>query len=762
SQEIHVSGFRGLNTRKAQAKIGEIVGDTELPKNFENGFSPMWETSKIGNMSADKLRDFVVHIIGAARGGDEIDTEAALRRIYIAVLKSQAVVGEGTVDEFLYSRCGVRNERDATWDHIKSLIAEKVAPSNADALREILNEVGEDLCGETPEAIKAVLEHAKDIVNGSKREAEAAYRSAEDQTDTIAAKRNEVPAGDIDTLTEQVSDLNSRRDGIIDRKAAQEQRDERIADANKRNGEIVSRLMTLAEEIETLEANPVSTDSAKALLDEASKLDAQADADKSVAEAREALEAEQLRIAGATKVRADERRKITNELSAARNEFEKANAAKREAMDRIDQYERDLKASNENKAELEALQARHAADPLTAIRKSVIVLIGQIPEDGGEEAIQTGNEIVDFIDANQKPDVRLATAEQDIEDLDEKIAAATDQIASGSTARTNAETLAAAIAERVFEIEARLLKFDDTPIADDNRTTLQANLHTAENTVAAIRREAHDKRIAANRVRDAAASYAERLRTRQAERDRLGAEREELVDAIDKLKTESEFTVAALEEQLADVDSQIVAANAKIKAKQEFEAIERTLLDTRERAERQMARHEMGKVVVGAVKQLREELTREMVEPIIGLMNRVLCPIFDGRSEARIRLDNPTGKKDVFVFEWFMPTDDDETFAWRTLTSLSGGERAMYLAAMGWAVLQLANPPLKVLPIEAAEIDAENLRSLMAALDAVSDDVGNIIIATHAGITDEVLGDHEWTVIDMDAGTQRVTETAAA
>lgn len=80
---------------------------------------------------------------------------------------------------------------------------------------------------------------------------------------------------------------------------------------------------------------------------------------------------------------------------------------------------------------------------------------------------------------------------------------------------------------------------------------------------------------------------------------------------------------------------------------------------------------------------------------------------------------------------------------WETL---SQGQQAIFTAALGLALVRLHNPPLKVLLLEAAEVDGPNLRALCDALSAMGKDFGSIVIASCHATADLPAG---WSFTDL-------------
>lgn len=748
SQSLHVGGTKKLKKNEAESLIHQTVGN----------FAYMWDTSAVLALSPDKRRDLIIELCGAAIGTTEINADETLKRLKILTAKSDKLAGPGTVEEFLAGRHGITDEAEATWEHVKALYDAKIAGPQALAIDEMLEEIRGDLTGPAPEAIAAALINANDNTNLHKRESTSASKSAEDIADTLAELSQKTPAGNVEELTKALADLGGRRDGVIDRKAAQEQRDERIADAQTRHDNLVSRIQTLNDEIERMEADVLGDDRAN-LLDEVVKdIDNKAGNFEQIflANAKRDLELEKANVEHTKIARTAQRKVILENIEKARSLRESCHTERRHCMDEIDRLTRDVKACKENIAELKAVKERHAADPLTKIREQVEVLYLEFGGGGWSGVTAILDNILAIIDANQKTDPRLESADEEIADLETKIADAQKKLPEHEKSRDAANDMAAEQVAKVNAFEKRLAEFDAQQI-EDNTTALMTKVHEAEKRVAELRQQAKDKRAEAEQIRTSAKNHAEKLATKIAERDRLGAERETLTEQIQTLRDESEFTVAALEEQLADVDAKIADINAKLEAKRRYDSLNEELLKTRERAERRMVAHEMGKIVVAAIKELREELTQKMTAPLVGHMNKLLGPLYD-ESVARIRLDNTKGKKAVFEFEWFKPDERTGEKRWHALEALSGGQRTLYVTALAYALLMLADPPLKLLLVEAAEIDEANLFALMQAVEGVADGIGNVIIATHVNVAG-FASDSEWTLFNMD---ENVSHQSAA
>lgn len=144
-------------------------------------------------------------------------------------------------------------------------------------------------------------------------------------------------------------------------------------------------------------------------------------------------------------------------------------------------------------------------------------------------------------------------------------------------------------------------------------------------------------------------------------------------------------------------------------------------------AEKQLAGNVAAKAaaeyVLGVLKDVREGIVKGILGPLTDTITDLLakCGI---KAQAFIDLETPTGKPD-FSIGW---TRDQSRVV---LDAMSGGERVLFCAALSAALARKAAPLLRVLMIEAAEIDAQRMPGVLTGLAGLRDEIGNIIVATH-------------------------------
>ena len=115
----------------------------------------------------------------------------------------------------------------------------------------------------------------------------------------------------------------------------------------------------------------------------------------------------------------------------------------------------------------------------------------------------------------------------------------------------------------------------------------------------------------------------------------------------------------------------------------------------------------------------------ELIRPLLDRMNRFLEAAFPGHV-AFCELVNDRGRP-IFQLGWIFDG------ARRYLPALSGGESGLFCAALGYALVVLADPPLKLLLIEASELDIGMFGRLCNGIEAVESELDSVMVATHLG-----------------------------
>lgn len=326
-------------------------------------------------------------------------------------------------------------------------------------------------------------------------------------------------------------------------------------------------------------------------------------------------------------------------------------------------------------------------------------------------ALDCWTTLTDILVVQSAPE-KLEEAEKDVADAKRVVELADDQLgivkaaqeesiqafAIAKQASDDAIQAGAAdiVAHRDRQEKARKLRLDATAVktADDfNRRAIQTTKdRILETTNAKAANETQLKELQA-------AEEAEPFNaiTRQAE---------ELVDEIEVLegKLESKTDWASLDKQL-----KLMVADA-----------EKAIID-----------HKVAKQALKAIKKIRERHMEQLVEPLTsgigwflraaGLDHPVFC-----------ELQNANGV-DIFDLGWEYGEGDKMRRV--VFTSFGSGERMLFTAAIAYALVKLANPPLQLLMLdELGPLDKTNLARMLRAMVAVGDAGMQVLASTYAPV----------------------------
>lgn len=92
---------------------------------------------------------------------------------------------------------------------------------------------------------------------------------------------------------------------------------------------------------------------------------------------------------------------------------------------------------------------------------------------------------------------------------------------------------------------------------------------------------------------------------------------------------------------------------------------------------------------------------------------------------------------------------------------MSGGESTVFCAALAYAMVDLANPPLKLLMLEVGECDDKTFYGLIEAIEGVCrEKTIQAIVATHFADEHKLFGGHmaKWNTINLDLNASQVAE----
>lgn|GEM_PF-3716454 len=774
-----------------------IGGESKQKKNVAEeqlhgrvgSFAPMWDASReFFGMSPDKRRDYVVDLCGRATGGDgKIDPDEAVNEIAREFCRQHEDIGPATVEHFDSPLC--------------ELTAQYLSDRQRVELQFFLDTLTSDITGDPSEAIGAALSRAVELTNNAEREAREARLAA----DELEARKREIGAvaGSVEVLKRQIQDLNDARDSLIDKAAAMRERAKQIAEIDTRNAALTTELDNLKGTLAELEQLDSGISLSVAELNETKQRELLA-ADQGelkhlgdVEQQLKAKRAEQAELSAAiarmeqqvAACRPDTPESVEQQayenLDTAKHQREQARKAAKEASSALEQLQAQRQSLTFDHREmtdkvqgitrqitdLEGKLTRHDNDPLTKI-ESALVELNQALQAGEVVNDQyVGNVVrkVQNIIAEHREAFDADTARTQLESLQEdRVTINADIDATGTQLdeldariKTASETSEAALhklqeAESAYEksskaYDERLAVARALRDIEPKRSELEAVDHELKQLEGQNKRRIdleqnvtkHDEALQeavkkTNRIRNAAEA-------RRSANDRIEQinttlkddqeSRDALVEANDGKD------VDYIESERLKVEEDIAALEERLDVKQRADTLTQEIVETQARAEARTLRHETGKLVVKAIKVQRETLTKKLVAPLIDHMNAFLAGVSDDLT-AFIELDNPTGKKVVFRMGWVWAEQQVH------IEAMSGGETAIFTAALAYALVQLADPPLKLLLIEAGEIDTENMVALLDAIASVQHNLDNVLIATYQ----PVAAASGWNVIDMAAG----------
>lgn len=206
---------------------------------------------------------------------------------------------------------------------------------------------------------------------------------------------------------------------------------------------------------------------------------------------------------------------------------------------------------------------------------------------------------------------------------------------------------------------------------------------------------------------------------------------------------EQQKTEAALAAELEQI-------RETVRRKEAYQALERELAGCIARSEAQLRIRDVAKNVAQAGRVLRESLIQTAVAP---LMDRVREFLGHAKPEVTPCLDVDDKS---FDFGWTRP--DGRCVV---LDALSAGETAIYYAAIAYALVVLADTPLKLLLIELSEIDEDNMPNVVKGLNATDPSV-QVIAATHAAPDQSELTRADWNIVNLEAIEEVPDEQEAA
>lgn len=711
TSRIEIPGRHGIGLKEADALIGDRVGR----------FAPMFDVAEFLALSPDRRRAFLLDLCARKRGGSAVDAKDLASRAALAFLSLPDELGPGTVETFVTERFGIRPDLIQTGEMrakvVETLLAKKVAPDRAAALRQLLREIEAEIKGEMSAAIGSAIEHVRQAANLAKREQERGNEAAKELSARKAAVQQ--VAGNIDEMKASVAALESHRETLLQdigkaqgRKAAE---DSLVETIDRLDREIVSHKAAVRQ----MEAEPLPS------LDEAMQLDI--DAQGCAAVDRSKLE-ELKRRHTALFCENPSR----DALALLETKHTEAVKSETRAGQEIAVQEGCLTILRREAASYQTELDSASSAPWRRAHGLIVKIPPAAVASEHAEPFRALRELI-AVEADNQPDPNAIV--EKIAEKHGKIALCEAQVSAARTAHQSA-------IEARLVIEAQLTKAKADYAADVERRSreLRENteaLATEEARIAQASTHPDGLRAKAKEIRDRHEAWSksisqanEAIATKEADRKARMAE-------LDALRAKAgTISLAAMVTERERVETAIAEDKARIEKNEAYSLLEREFTVCVANAEKRGLAHDVAKGLCEAIKSLRESIMATLIAPAKVLIDRFLSAARPG-VESYCLLENDRGTA-IFELGWVR---DGRRVA---LPALSGGERCLFVAALAYALTMLADPPLKLLLLEASEIDQANLIAIMSACEAVADDLGNVLIATHVDHIEAATG---WNIV---------------
>lgn len=270
--------------------------------------------------------------------------------------------------------------------------------------------------------------------------------------------------------------------------------------------------------------------------------------------------------------------------------------------------------------------------------------------------------------------------------------------------------LIGSLRSQVTDINSRLVE------AKGNIQTATQEHETHKKAVA----DAYENREAVYAIRKAHEEWAGKLETAEREVAFLASE---IINVDTETAALKSGNSVGAPEDLTQSDDRLAELNAQIETKTRVSEDESRIAACKEAVAKHTANIEAYTACEARGKEVRDELMKELVAPLVQRINRFIGSL---GWVAHCSLEDFRGKPIFDICATF--PDRSEPIPY---DALCGAEKAIIGAAIAYGLIMLADPPLKLLLIEAAELDPKHLKLLMDGLSEVTDDLSNIFLATY-------------------------------
>lgn len=769
SQIIDITGRRdALSVSAAEAAIEAKLGC--LPS--------MWNASEFLGLSPKAKRNELLRMFAGTSSDLPVDPEAVMARLVAEFVRLHPRGGDGAADNITAALANmpvadqlnlalakatdiVRDEREST------MLADRVRLLRA------------GIKGDIAEAVAAMVEATKKVAN----ETEADHRSVRQALSELSARkasltdvaedcrvlqdRDAAYEGDEREVIRLIGNAEGRakaeaaireRIGTLERRIADSRNSLRAAQEAK-----VSTPDEIAERVTEWERLGCAIDIAK-LRAESDQLSGALSLAAENPNDPDALEAEAIALEaklptvddGPRQQAAAEVERLTGEEAAAgRRVNATIQAATQAKADRDAEAKRLEQAKASPWAEArrlltEAVSAINTVDAANALTPLANHIVAQL---GGENITALESRLQQLQEHLVACDDETANARRD------HIRLTNERLAAENTARIERDKATVAQAERTQALQFIASIRDRATIArnaggeaDKRRTEARERLTQIEVEIADLKA----KHAAMPVIVDIKAGESqwstlgdaindERLAVTQRDRNIAGITETIEADTTSLAQAKSELETLAPAgdmEALTAKRNSISTARAELKrqidARTEFESAERTYAETETRAKAKGLEHEVCKTLHAAVGKLRDAMMKQLAKPVTDRMNRFLAYCAPDGAEAYCDIESAIGRE-TCELGWVRNGRKV------TIRAMSGGERTIFTAALQFALVTLADPPYKLLWIEADQCDTGCLIRLTDACEAVADSLSQVVVTTHT--TRPTSGYSAWNII---------------
>ena len=207
---------------------------------------------------------------------------------------------------------------------------------------------------------------------------------------------------------------------------------------------------------------------------------------------------------------------------------------------------------------------------------------------------------------------------------------------------------------------------------------------------------------------------------------------------IDGLDAVAPLDEDAAQAEIASLTDQVAGIDAQRSILEGADARRREMAFLAAELAKAQAERDACAAVEWACQRVRERQHQGRERPIVERMGRFL------RAAGRAEEPFVRASKGRLDFGW---SRDGQEIAGE---ALSGGESVLFGCALAAAILALRGAEVRVLLVEGAEVGIRQSGALLAGLDAVSEDMSNVLLCTCLPI----LAPAGWEVIRVDATSE--------